>query len=71
MLTEDAAWSMPPLPSWYRGHEAIAGFLAVGPLSGDWRWRHVPARANGQPAVGCYTLGRAERSATSRSRSTC
>ena len=26
----------------------------MGPLSGDWRWRHLPARANGQAAVGSY-----------------
>ena len=31
-----------------------AGFMHFGPLSGDWRWRHVPTRANGQPAVGSY-----------------
>jgi RNA polymerase sigma-70 factor (ECF subfamily) len=55
MLAEDAAWSMPPLATWYRGHDALTGFLTVGPLSGEWRWRHLPARANGQPAVGCYT----------------
>jgi RNA polymerase sigma-70 factor (ECF subfamily) len=53
LLTEDATWSMPPLPNWYRGHEAIAGFLRKGPFTV--RWRHVPARANGQLAVGCYT----------------
>jgi RNA polymerase sigma-70 factor, ECF subfamily len=55
MLAEDAAWSMPPLASWYRGHDALRGFLTVGPLSGEFRWRHLPARANGQLAVGCYT----------------
>jgi RNA polymerase sigma-70 factor (ECF subfamily) len=55
MLAEDAAWSMPPLASWYRGHEALRAFLAGGPLSGAWRWRHVAAHANGQAAVGCYT----------------
>jgi RNA polymerase sigma-70 factor (ECF subfamily) len=43
---------MPPLASWFRGHEAIAGFLAAGPFTQ--RWRHRPARANGQLAVGCY-----------------
>jgi RNA polymerase sigma-70 factor (ECF subfamily) len=53
MLTEDATWSMPPLPNWYRGHEAITGFLHKGPFTV--RWRHVPTRANGQLAVGCYT----------------
>jgi RNA polymerase sigma-70 factor, ECF subfamily len=52
MLAEDATWSMPPYASWFRGHEAITGFLVEGPLRE--RWRHLPARANGQPAVGCY-----------------
>jgi RNA polymerase sigma-70 factor, ECF subfamily len=55
MLAEDAAWSMPPLASWYRGEEDLRGFLQAGPLSGEWRWRHLPAHANGQAAVGCYT----------------
>jgi RNA polymerase sigma-70 factor (ECF subfamily) len=53
MLAEDAAWSMPPLASWYRG-EQIEGFLRIGPLSGEWRWRHVPTRVSGQAAVGSY-----------------
>jgi RNA polymerase sigma-70 factor (ECF subfamily) len=60
MLTEDATWSMPPLPNWYRGHEAIAGFLRKGPFTV--RWRHVPTRANGQLAVGCYTWDEEQRS---------
>jgi RNA polymerase sigma-70 factor (ECF subfamily) len=54
MLAEDAAWSMPPLASWYRGRD-LPGFLRVGPLSGAFRWRHLPTRANGQLAVGAYT----------------
>ncbi len=54
MLAEDAAWSMPPLAAWFRGHAAIGEFLAFGPLCGDWRWRQVPTRANGQAAVGSY-----------------
>src|SRR5215211_7849962 len=52
MLTEDATWSMPPSPSWYRGRDSIAAFLTEGPFRE--RWRHVPTRANGQLAVGCY-----------------
>jgi RNA polymerase sigma-70 factor (ECF subfamily) len=52
MLAEEASWSMPPCPEWYRGHEAITGFLVEGPFRE--RWRHLPAQANGQPAVGCY-----------------
>jgi RNA polymerase sigma-70 factor (ECF subfamily) len=54
MLTEDAAWSMPPLAVWYGGREAVRGFLEREAFSV--RWRHLPARANGQPAVGCYVL---------------
>jgi RNA polymerase sigma-70 factor, ECF subfamily len=60
MLTEDMAWSMPPLASWYRGAQ-IPDFLRNGPLSGEWRWRHRPARANGQLAVGTYAWVEAER----------
>lgn len=52
LLVEDASWAMPPSPQWYRGHAAIAEFLSEGPFRV--RWRHVPTRANGQVAVGCY-----------------
>lgn len=52
LLTEDATWSMPPLPAWFRGHKAIAAFLEHEPL--QFRWRHIATRANGQPAVACY-----------------
>ncbi len=54
LLTEDATWSMPPLPVWFRGRETVAAFLTEYPLQE--RWRHVPTRANGQLAVGCYVL---------------
>jgi RNA polymerase sigma-70 factor, ECF subfamily len=53
MLAKDAAWSMPPMSSWYRGDD-IPGFLELGPMSGEWRWRHLPAHANGQAAFGAY-----------------
>lgn len=52
LLTEDATWSMPPMPNWYRGHAAIARFLAEGPFTQQ--WRHLPGYANGQLAVGSY-----------------
>jgi RNA polymerase sigma-70 factor (ECF subfamily) len=52
LLAEDASWSMPPIPTWYHGREAVVAFLAEHALSV--RWRHLPTRANGQPAVGCY-----------------
>src|SRR5947208_6081511 len=46
MLTEDAAFAMPPLGTWFRGHDAIRVFLAGWPLSGLWRWRQIRVRAN-------------------------
>ena len=52
LLTEDATWSMPPVPTWFRGHEAIREFLVRYPLTQ--RWKHQPTRASGQLAVGCY-----------------
>ncbi|MGZ5330037.1 MAG: sigma-70 family RNA polymerase sigma factor [Solirubrobacterales bacterium] len=55
MLASDAAFTMPPLASWFKGAEEIGVFLAGSPLSGTWRWRAVPTRANGQPALGFYT----------------
>ena len=54
MLAKDAAWSMPPAATWYRGDE-LPNFLRVGPLSGEWRWKHLPAHASGQAAVGVYS----------------
>jgi RNA polymerase sigma-70 factor (ECF subfamily) len=50
-LTADAAWSMPPDSTWYTGR-ALRAFLVEWPLR--FRWRHLPARANGQPAIGSY-----------------
>ncbi len=54
ILAEDATFSMPPLASWFQGEESIRTFLSGWPLSGMWRWRPIPARANGQPALAFY-----------------
>jgi RNA polymerase sigma-70 factor, ECF subfamily len=54
MLASDVAMTMPPLPTWYRGRDAVAAFLEGWPLSGDSRWRLVPVRANAQLAFGHY-----------------
>jgi RNA polymerase sigma-70 factor, ECF subfamily len=54
MLAVDGTFTMPPVPTWYRGREAVAAFLSDHVLAGDKRWRLVPARANGQLAFGNY-----------------
>jgi RNA polymerase sigma-70 factor (ECF subfamily) len=54
MLTEDATWSMPPIPSWYDRPATIAVFLREQALAQP--WRHAATRANGQLAIGCYSL---------------
>jgi len=50
MLAEDAVWSMPPRPEWFRGPGAIALFLRKHPLLRPTRLRIAPTRANGQLA---------------------
>src|SRR3954470_22994205 len=55
MLAEDATFAMPPLASWYQGREGIARWARGWPMSGDWRWKAIVTRANGQPAIGFYT----------------
>jgi RNA polymerase sigma-70 factor (ECF subfamily) len=55
LLTDDAWFTMPPVTLEYQGRAAIGGFFAA---SAQWRagrrYRLIPARANGQPAFGCY-----------------
>ena len=54
ILTEDANFTMPPLATWFHGTEALRVFLKGWPMSGAWRWRALPVRANGQPALAFY-----------------
>jgi RNA polymerase sigma-70 factor (ECF subfamily) len=61
MLAEDASFTMPPLASWFSGEESIRIFLTGWPLSGAWRWRPLPTRANGQPALAFYAWDEDER----------
>ena len=56
MLAEDAVVAMPPEPTWFTGHGAIAAFLgkiALSPSSP--RHRLIPIWANGQVAFGHYS----------------
>jgi RNA polymerase sigma-70 factor (ECF subfamily) len=54
MLAQEAIIAMPPMPTWYQGRDAVAGFLRRSPLRPGARWRVVPARASGQLAFGFY-----------------
>src|SRR5262245_45035407 len=55
LLAEDAVFSMPPWPVWWRGRETIAGFAEH---AGDAcpPFRLLPTRASGQPAIAAYSL---------------
>ena len=56
LLHEEARFSMPPSPSWYRGRAAISAFWRtnVFPTVSRDRWRLRATRANTQPAFGVY-----------------
>jgi RNA polymerase sigma-70 factor, ECF subfamily len=55
MLAHDARITMPPIPTWYRGREAVRSFLAERALHGDRPRRLLPVRANGAQAFGQYS----------------
>jgi RNA polymerase sigma-70 factor, ECF subfamily len=56
LLKEDATYTMPPLPQWYGGREAIRSFFGrVWKLYGGFRL--VPTAANCQPAFAAYSRG--------------
>ena len=57
LLTEQAAWEMPPVPQWFTGREAIGRLLAARLPSGCGRGLLVPVRANGRPAFAAYLRG--------------
>lgn len=52
LLTDDAVFTMPPLPAWYAGRTDIAGFLSSRVFATEWRLQRM--HANGRPALACY-----------------
>lgn len=54
LLTDDAALTMPPRPTWYSGRDAIEVFLRARAMAAETSWRLVPTGANGQLAFGKY-----------------
>jgi RNA polymerase sigma-70 factor (ECF subfamily) len=52
LLTDDARFTMPPLPSWFDGKGDIGRFFAGQVFATAWRL--VPLRASGQLAFACY-----------------
>ena len=58
LLRDDSTFSMPPIPSWYRGRENIGGLVRKTIFSGQAsrRWRLLPTRANAQRGFGLYKL---------------
>jgi RNA polymerase sigma-70 factor (ECF subfamily) len=58
LLKEDATLNMPPLPSWFKGREAIRALLtsAVFGSGVQKKWRLYPTAANAQPAFALYRV---------------
>jgi RNA polymerase sigma-70 factor (TIGR02960 family) len=52
LLVDDAVMSMPPLPAWFDGRDAIGRFMRERMFETPWRVR--PATVNGQLALACY-----------------
>ena len=55
MLAEDATFAMPPYPDWCRGRDAVSRSWLI-PAGSPTGVRCLPARANGQLALGAYKL---------------
>ncbi|WP_433887846.1 RNA polymerase subunit sigma-70 [Streptomyces sp. CA-111067] len=58
LVREDAVLTMPPNPFWFTTRDALFAFVRpnLDPASPMFagHWRHLPLRANGQPAVAGY-----------------
>jgi RNA polymerase sigma-70 factor (TIGR02960 family) len=54
LMSEDAWLRMPPTPLEYQGRELARRFFATVAFRNGRRYKMVPTRANGQPALGVY-----------------
>jgi RNA polymerase sigma-70 factor (ECF subfamily) len=55
LLSEDVVLSMPPMPEWFAGHNAVRAFFdSVWGPTGPGPFRLRPIGANSQPAFGLY-----------------
>ncbi|MEV0720573.1 RNA polymerase subunit sigma-70 [Asanoa sp. NPDC050611] len=52
LLARDARFTMPPLPAWFDGIDAVEGFLTDRLFASSWRL--TPLTANGQLGFACY-----------------
>jgi len=61
LLRDDGTFSMPPIPSWYRGRDHIGGLVRKTIFAGqaNGRWRLSPTHANGRPGYGLFKLNEA------------
>jgi RNA polymerase sigma-70 factor (TIGR02960 family) len=56
MLSEEASFTMPPLPTWFRGKDDIAAFISEWVFRSSWRFEATSA--GGQPAMFGYRRDR-------------
>jgi RNA polymerase sigma-70 factor (ECF subfamily) len=56
LLSEDVAFTMPPMSSWYSGLEETRIWMQNSSMTGEWGWRATRARANGQEALAFYSF---------------
>ncbi len=54
LLREDAWFTMPPLPVWFQGRTDIAAVFSARVFKPGRKWRLLPTRANGSPALALY-----------------
>jgi RNA polymerase sigma-70 factor, ECF subfamily len=54
LLREDAWFTMPSLPAWFKGRSEIAESFSTTAFTPGKRWHLLPTSANGSPAFGVY-----------------